>query len=81
LARGEAGRNSDIDVLVELDPGRSLLDIIAIKQDLEDLIGCDVDVVTEATISPYISYKRPSQDLRSQHYEIPWRRIAGLRDV
>jgi uncharacterized protein len=54
LARGEAGPDSDIDILVNLDPVRSLLDIIAIKQDLEDLIGCDVDVVPEAAISPYI---------------------------
>jgi uncharacterized protein len=54
LARGEAVPDSDIDILVELDPGRSLLDIIAIKQDLEDLMGCEVDVVTEAAISPYI---------------------------
>ena len=54
LARGEAGPESDIDILVELDPGRSVLDIVAIKQDLEDLMGCEVDVVTEAAISPYI---------------------------
>jgi uncharacterized protein len=54
LARGEAGPDSDIDILVELDHGRGLLDIIAIKQDLEDLMGCDVDVLTEAAISPYI---------------------------
>jgi uncharacterized protein len=54
LARGEAGPDSDIDILVKLDPGRSLLDIVAIKQDLEDVIGCEVDVVTEAVISPYI---------------------------
>ena len=54
LARGEAGPDSDIDILVKLDPGRSLLDLVAIKQDLEDLLGCEVDVVTEAAISPYI---------------------------
>jgi uncharacterized protein len=57
MARGEAGPDSDIDILVKLVPGRSLLDIAAIKQDLqdlEDLIGCEVDVVTEAAISPYI---------------------------
>jgi predicted nucleotidyltransferase len=40
--------------LVKLDPGRSLIDLIAIKQDLEDLLGCKVDIVTEAAISPYI---------------------------
>jgi predicted nucleotidyltransferase len=54
LARGQAGPDSDVDLLVKLDPGRSLLDLIAIKQDLEDLLGCQVDVVTEAAISPYI---------------------------
>ncbi len=54
LARGEARLGSDLDLLVKLDPGRSLLDLIAIKQDLEDLLGCHVDIVTEAAISPYI---------------------------
>lgn len=54
LARGEARPGSDLDVLVKLDPGRSLLDLIAIKQDLEDLLECEVDVVTEAALSPYI---------------------------
>jgi predicted nucleotidyltransferase len=54
VARGEAGPDSDVDVLVDLEPGRSLFDIIAIKQDLEDLLGREVDVVTEAAVSPYI---------------------------
>jgi len=54
LARGTAGPNSDLDILISLNAGRSLLDIIAIKQDLEDLLGCKVDVMTEAAISPYI---------------------------
>ena len=53
-ARGEGKKDSDIDLLVELEPGRSLLDIIAIKQDLEDLLKRRVDVVTEAAVSPYI---------------------------
>ena len=53
-ARGDAGPNSDLDILIKLAPGRTLLDIIAIKQDLQDLLGCDVDVVTEASISPHI---------------------------
>lgn len=54
VVRGDAGPDSDVDILIDLDPGRSLLDIVAIKQDLEDLLGCRVDVVTEAAISPYI---------------------------
>ena len=54
VARGDARPSSDLDLLIQLAPGRSLLDIIAIKQDLEDLLGCKVDVVTEAALSPYI---------------------------
>lgn len=53
-ARGEGGPDSDIDLLIDLEHGRSLLDLIAIKQDLQDLLGCEVDVVTEAAISPRI---------------------------
>ena len=54
VARGEAGPESDIDVLIHLEPGRSLLDIVAIKQDLEELLGRKVDVLTESSISPYL---------------------------
>ena len=54
LARGESGPPSDVDILITLEPGRSLLDLIALKQDLEDLLGCKVDVVTEAAVSPYL---------------------------
>ena len=54
VAKGEARARSDVDLLVEMEPGRSLLDMIAIKQDLEDLLGRKVDVVTEAAVSPYI---------------------------
>lgn len=48
VARGEAGPESDLDLLVEMEPGRSLLDHIALIQDLEEVLGCRVDVVTEA---------------------------------
>ena len=54
VARGEEGPESDIDIIVEMEKGSSLLDIIAIKQDIEELLGRKVDVVTEASISPYI---------------------------
>jgi predicted nucleotidyltransferase len=47
VARGEAGPESDIDFLVEMEPGRSLLDLGALLMDLQDLLGCNVDVVTE----------------------------------
>ena len=54
ILRDEIKEKSDVDFLVELEKGRSLLDIIAIKQDLEDLLGCSVDVVTDSALSPYI---------------------------
>ncbi len=54
LARGDSGMDSDVDFLIELEPERSLLDIVAIKQDLEDLLQMKVDVVTESSVSPYI---------------------------
>jgi predicted nucleotidyltransferase len=53
-ARGEERPDSDIDLLVEMERDRSLLDIIAIKHDLEDLTQRKVDVVTENAISPYL---------------------------
>ena len=53
-SRGELGPDSDIDILVTLTPGSDILDVVAIKQDLEDLLGRAVDVVTEASLSPYI---------------------------
>ena len=47
VARGEADSESDIDLLVNMEPGRSLLDLCGLLIDLEDLLGCKVDVVTE----------------------------------
>jgi uncharacterized protein len=53
VARGESRAGSDLDLLVDLEPGRSILDLIAVKQDLADLLGRPVDVVTEKSLSPY----------------------------
>lgn len=46
-ARGEADELSDIDFLVEMAPGRSLFDLGGLQFELESLLGCRVDVVTE----------------------------------
>lgn len=46
-ARGEVGPESDIDLLVKMEEGRSLLDLSALTQDLQDLLGVKVDVVSE----------------------------------
>jgi uncharacterized protein len=50
VARGKANEQSDIDFLVDLEPGRSLLDLGGLLMDLKDLLGRDVDVVTEEGI-------------------------------
>ena len=47
VARGDADATSDIDFLVDFEPGRSLLDLAGLLIDLEDLLGYPVDVVTE----------------------------------
>ncbi len=47
VARGEADEQSDIDLLVDMEPKRSLLELAGLLVDLEDLLGYNVDVVTE----------------------------------
>jgi uncharacterized protein len=54
VVRGEADQDSDVDVLVDLDSDRSLLDHVALIQDLEDLLGRKVDVATEKALHWYI---------------------------
>jgi len=54
LARGQGGEGSDLDLLVTLGEERSLLDLVGLKQDLEDLVHRPVDVVTERALSPYL---------------------------
>jgi Predicted nucleotidyltransferases len=50
VARGEADGQSDVDFLVEMEPGRSLLDLGGLQMELEALLGCSVDVVTERAL-------------------------------
>ena len=47
-ARGDARPDSDIDFLVNLEANRSLLDLARLLRELQTLLGCPVDVVTEA---------------------------------
>ena len=54
VARGEADDQSDIDFLVDIEPGRSLLDLGGLLMDLQDLLGQNVDVVTERGLKPRI---------------------------
>jgi predicted nucleotidyltransferase len=54
VARGDSHPDSDIDFLVNLDAGRSLLDLARLLRELKTLLGRDVDVVTEAGLRPRI---------------------------
>ena len=55
VARQETTTASDLDLLVSVQKGRNLLDLIAFAQDVEELLGCKVDVVAEGGISPYLA--------------------------
>ncbi len=54
IARGQADEHSDIDLLVDLEPGRSLLDLGGLLMELQELFQCPVDVVTEQGLKPHI---------------------------
>jgi hypothetical protein len=54
VARGEEGPDSDIDLLVTMGNGRSYFDLVGLWQDLEELLGRKVDVVTDGGLSPYL---------------------------
>ena len=54
LARGESDERSDVDFLVDLEPGRTLFDLSGLLLDLESLLHSSVDVVTERGLRPRI---------------------------
>jgi len=54
VARGEAGGDSDLDLLVTLEAGRSFLDLVGFWQDVEQALGRRVDVVSEGGLSPHL---------------------------
>lgn len=54
VARGDADERSDVDILVDFEAGRSLLDLGGLLMDLREALGCDVDVVTRAGLRPRI---------------------------
>jgi predicted nucleotidyltransferase len=47
VARGDATEASDLDLIVHLEPGRSLFDLGGLLMDLRDLLGIKVDVISE----------------------------------
>ena len=47
VARGDDDSGSDIDFLVDMEPGRSIFDLGGLYTDLSELLGCEIDIVTE----------------------------------
>ena len=56
-ARGEQKETSNLDVIVEFEKRKSLLEIVGIEQELEDNLGIKIDLLIEASISPYLIEK------------------------
>ena len=55
VARGDSNPTSDVDFLVQLDDERGLFDLGGLLMDLQELLGCDVDVTTEAGLRPRVA--------------------------
>jgi uncharacterized protein len=51
-ARGDARPESDLDLLVEMEADRSLLDLVGLGQELDELLQRKVDVLTDASLHP-----------------------------
>jgi hypothetical protein len=54
VARGEAREDSDIDLLVDIESGRSLLDVVGLWLDLQELLGRKVDLLTEGGVNRHL---------------------------
>ncbi|HSW35404.1 MAG TPA: nucleotidyltransferase family protein [Candidatus Limnocylindrales bacterium] len=54
FARGDAQPSSDVDILVEFESGRTLLDLIRLERELEELLNTGVDVLTPNSLHPRI---------------------------
>jgi uncharacterized protein len=54
VATGESRPESDVDFLVDLDPGRTIFDLAGFLGDVRDLLGTPVDVLESRSIHPYL---------------------------
>ncbi len=64
LVTGHLHRESDIDILVELPPELSLLDLVSLKLDLEEVLDREVDLVEYPLIHPHLKDKVLQQEVR-----------------
>jgi predicted nucleotidyltransferase len=64
VAEGIARETSDVDLLIEFEGKKSLLDLVALKLDLESAVNMKIDVLTYKALSPLIKKKVLSQEVR-----------------
>lgn len=57
VARGEDDQDSDVDLLVDLEPGRSLMDLGGLQFELQRLLGVKVDVATCKSLRPRVRHR------------------------
>jgi hypothetical protein len=57
MARGEAKKKSDIDLIVRFSKRKSLLTLVRLERQLSEALGRKVDLLTETSISPYMREK------------------------
>ena len=57
VARNEQSRKSDVDILIDFDTKKGLFEFIDTKNYLEDLLGCEVDLVTKNALHPALKGK------------------------
>lgn len=55
VARGEENENSDVDILVHFRQGASLFDLMDLKECSEELLGLNVDIISDRGLSPYLA--------------------------
>lgn len=63
-ARGDDQPNSDIDLMVEMEAGRSLLDLIALEQDLQSALGRKVEAVSKSAMKPRVFARARREAIR-----------------
>ena len=66
-ARGDAGPNSDVDLMAAFDETRriSLFDIVGMELDLSDMLGCKVDLIEEGTLKPRVQKSVEAEVVRA----------------
>lgn len=63
-ARGTALPSSDLDVVVEFEDGRTLLDLVGLRHDLVEALGREADVVTYRSLHPRLRDRILSEQVR-----------------